>query len=144
MEASQKNRDLEFISPLGKDVLLLNDFKATDRLGRLSTFKVTLRSSAEDIDFESLLGQNVSVRMDTSSGTPRYFNGVVSQFSQGENSEGFATYNATIKPWLWHLSNTNDCRIFQEQTAVDIIQAVLRDNDLGEHELRLSEDYRKR
>jgi len=158
--ASQANRELEFISPLGTDVLLLHNFKGKEQLGRLFQFDLELRSTQEDIDFEALLGQNVSIRLNTSpslvdavSGAisgqgggfgERFFNGFITDFSQGESKEGFATYKATVSPWLWFLKRTNDCRIFQEQNAVDIIEAVLQDNDQTDYELRLSGDYRKR
>jgi len=142
--ASQAHRELEFISPLGKDVLLLHQFKAIEELGRLYNFELTLRSSREDIDFESLLGQNVSIRLDVSGSKERFFNGYITEFSQGENSEGFATYFATVSPWLWFLQRTNDCRIFQEQNAVEIIETVFRDNGYMDFELRLSNEYRKR
>ena len=142
--ASQTNRELEFISPLGKDALLLHHFRAEEELGRLYNFELTLRSNQEDIDFESLLGQNISVRLDVSGNKERYFNGYVTEFSQGENAEGFATYFATMSPWLWFLKQTKDCRIFQEQTAVNIIESVFRDNGYTDYELRLSNDFRNR
>jgi len=46
--------------------------------------------------------------------------------------------------WLWFLKRTNDCRIFQEQTVVDIIESVFKDNEQTDYELRLSGNYRKR
>ncbi len=141
---SQKHRELEFISPLGDDVLLLHHFEAVEELGRPYNFELTLRSTKEDIDFESLLGQNVSIRLDVAGNDERYFNGYVTEFSQGENAEGFATYFATVSPWLWFLKRTNDCRIFQEQKATDIIEAVFRDNNYTDYELRLSNEYRLR
>jgi len=92
MKTSQKNREIEFISPLGQDVLLLHSFKGVEKLGRLYRFDVELRSTQEDIDFEALLGQNVSIRLDISpslidavsgaisgkggGATERYFNGL--------------------------------------------------------------------
>ncbi|MCF6190294.1 MAG: type VI secretion system tip protein VgrG [Cocleimonas sp.] len=157
---TQTNRELEFISPLGKDVLLLHSFKGTEQLGRLFQFDLELRSTQEDIDFEALLGKNVAIRLNTSpslidavSGAisgqgggfgERYFNGYITDFEQGENAEGFATYKATVSPWLWFLERTNDCRIFQEQDVVEIIQSVFEDNEQTGFELRLSNSYRKR
>ena len=144
LKASQKNRELEFISPLGTDALLLHRFKAVEELGRPFKLDLTLRSNQENIDFESLLGQNVSVRLNISGNQERYFNGYITEFSQGENAEGFATYFATVSPWLWFLKRTNDCRIFQEQKATDIIEAVFRDNGYTDYEIRLTNDYRNR
>ena len=144
VNVSQTNRELEFISPLGKDVLLLQKFTAIEELGKPFQFNLNLRSTQEDIDFEALLGQNASVRLSTSVSEQRYFNGYITEFSQDQNSEGFATYTATLSPWVWFLGLTRDCRIFQEQTAVDIIQAVFRDNGYSDFELRLNNDYRTR
>lgn len=142
---SQANRELEFLAPIGQDVLLVRHFKGEEKLGRLFKFEVTLRSKAEDIDFESLLGENVSVRLNVIGAGERYFNGFITDFSQGKNEGGFATYFATISPWLWFLKRTNDCRIFQEQTAVSIIESVFTDNDYTDFELRLSNpSYRLR
>ena len=45
MKASQKNRELELISPLGTDVLLLHNFKGKEQLGRLFQFDLELRST---------------------------------------------------------------------------------------------------
>lgn len=144
MPATQANRELEFYSPLGSDILLLHHFKVEEKLGRLFKCEVTLRSKAEDIDFESLLGENVTIRLNVSRAEERYFNGFITDFTQGKNKEGFATYFATVSPWLWFLKRTNDCRIFQEQSAVDIIESVFRDNGYTEFELRLDNTYRLR
>jgi len=35
MSATQENREIEFITPLGKDVLLLRAMTVTEELGRL-------------------------------------------------------------------------------------------------------------
>lgn len=141
MIASQSNRELEFISSLGQDVLLLHNFKGKEQLGRLYKFDLELRSTREDIDFESLLGQNISIRLNISRSSERFFNGYITDFSQGESKEGFATYKATVSPWLWFLKKTKDCRIFQSQSVVDIIQSVFSDCGQADFELRLSNDY---
>ncbi len=142
---TQAHRELEFFSPLGEDVLLLHKFKATEELGRLYKIELDLRSTQEDIDIEgSILGHNVTIRLDVSGSSQRYFNGYVTSFSQGENSEGFATYKAIVSPWIWFLQQTKDCQIFQEMSAIEIIEKVLGDNEYTDYELRLENSYRKR
>jgi type VI secretion system secreted protein VgrG len=61
----------------------------------------------------------------------RYFNGLISSFSQsagnvegGHNGEIFSQYTATMVPWLWLLTQTTDLRIFQNKSAVDIIEQI--------------------
>ena len=37
------------------------------------------------------------------------------------------TYSATVRPWLWLLTRTANCRIFQEKSVPDVIKQVFRD-----------------
>ena len=43
-------------------------------------------------------------------------------------------YRAEIVPWLWFLTRTANCRIFQTQTVVDIIKAVFGDSGFTDFE----------
>ena len=45
-------------------------------------------------------------------------------------------------PWLWFLTRTSDCRIFQEKTVPDIIKEIFRDHGFTDFEERLSGSYR--
>jgi type VI secretion system secreted protein VgrG len=45
-------------------------------------------------------------------------------------------------PWLWFLTRTTDCRIFQEKTVPDIIKQVFGDLGFTDIEDRLSSSYR--
>ncbi len=42
-----------------------------------------------------------------------------------EDVKGVRTYRAVVVPWLWFLTQTTDCRIFQEMTVVEIIEKGL-------------------
>lgn len=141
MSVTQQNREIEFITPLGPDALLLRDVTVTEELGRLFTINVELGSS-ENINFEDLLGQNVSIRLNLLDGGERYFNGFVTSLSQGVNEGRFTRYHATIHPWLWFLTRTSDCRIFQNKTVPDIIKQVCKDLGFTDIVDRLSGTYR--
>ena len=106
MAFTQQNREVEIISPLGPDVLLVRDITITEELGRLFTINLEL-GSTEDIKFEDLLGQNVTIRLNLKSGK-RYFNGFVSSLSQGVNEGRFMRYYATVNSWLWFLTRLQD------------------------------------
>ncbi len=87
MKASQTNREIEFISPLEQDVLLLHSFKGKEQLGRLYRFDLEFRSTQEDIDFEALLGQNVSIRLDISPSLLDAVSGAISGNGGGEQAQ---------------------------------------------------------
>ncbi len=125
MPTTQQNREIEIITPLGSDVLLIREMTVTEELGRLFSINVEL-GSTEDINFEDLLGKNISIRLNLLQ-NKRYFNGYISSISQGVNEGRYARYFATIHPWLWFLTRTADCRIFQNKTVPDIIKDILRE-----------------
>ena len=140
MAVTQINREIEITTPLGPDVLLLRDMYLTEELGRLFTINLKL-DSTEDIDFEALLGQNVTIRLDQPKGK-RYFNGYVGSISQTVDQGRYAVYEATVHPWLWFLTRTADCRIFQKKTVPDIIKQVFSELGFTDFKDRLCGSYR--
>jgi len=83
------------------------------------------------------------VRIETSRGDTRYFNGLVSSFAQRRRIGRLARYEANVVPWLWLLTRTSDCRIFQDQKVPDIIKAIFGDHGLTDFDDRLTRTYRQ-
>jgi type VI secretion system secreted protein VgrG len=142
MAQMQTARQVEIITPLGDDVLLFHSMTATEELGRLFQFELDLLSKDPNLKFEDLLGQNVTIRLDLPDDKTRYFNGFVSRFSQEGTFDDFNAYSATVHPWLWFLTRTADCRIFQEKKVPDIIKEVFGDHGFTDYEESLSGSYR--
>lgn len=96
----------------------------------------------EQKDDGGLLGAAVGALMggggDDDKPKPRYFHGIVSSLQTGAavqnphgSTGGFRAYHAEVIPKLGMLQYASNCRIFQEKTVVDIIEAVLKDHDLS-------------
>ena len=49
-----------------------------------------------------------------------------------------------LVPWFWLLTRTADCRIFQNQTAVQIVQAIFDEMGFSDYQLKLSGSYTTR
>ncbi|MEW8384367.1 MAG: type VI secretion system tip protein TssI/VgrG, partial [Candidatus Thiodiazotropha taylori] len=143
MAFTQSNRQLQIKTPLGPDELLILRMEAREELGRLSEFTVDLLSDNEEIAHDDLLGKQMTVQMDLVDGGKRYFNGFVSQFTQIGHIAYFAHYRATLRPWLWFLTRTSDCRIFQNKKVPDIIKEVFQENGFSDFEDKLSGSYRE-
>ena len=117
----QTERVVELYTPLGKDVLLFRKMVAKEALGKLFLFKIEVFSKQEDINLDDLLGKNISVELEQPAGGYRYFNGFVTDFSQKSyqvsavTTNFYAYYELIVQPWLWFLSRTSDCRIFQDK-----------------------------
>lgn len=142
MTQIQAARPVEIRTPLGPDVLLFHRMTATEHLGRLFQFDFHLLSAEPDIQFNDILGQNITVRLTLPGNKERFFNGYVSHFSQQGTFQNYNAYRAVVHPWLWFLTRTADCRIFQDQTIPDIIKSVFKDNGFSEYEESLSSHYR--
>jgi type VI secretion system secreted protein VgrG len=111
-------------TPLGPDKLLLKGFRGSEGISRLFHFELDLLSEDPSIDFTQIIGKSVTIAVTQADGTPRYFNGIISRFGQGGADETFTSYHAEMVPWLWLLTRTADCRIFQNMKIPDIIKQV--------------------
>jgi type VI secretion system secreted protein VgrG len=144
MAKTQENSTVTLKTPLGENTLLLSDMTMTEEVSRLFNIDLELISEQEDINFEDLLGQNVTITLDLADDKKRYFNGHITHFSQSGNTRTHAVYQATVRPWLWFLTRTADCRIFQGQTVPEIVKAVCSDLGYTDFEdTKLSNSYRK-
>jgi type VI secretion system secreted protein VgrG len=136
-------RLMEITTPLGTDVLLFHGMHAREELSRPSEFQINLLSERDNINVDDILGKNVTVTVETPKDGTRYFNGYVTRFSQGGTLGRYHRYRAEVRPWLWFLSRTSDCRIFQDMTVPDIVKAVFADHKTADFTLELTASYRK-
>src|SRR6266852_468234 len=135
MALTQANRFAAIDTPLGADVLVLKSFSFREQLGRLFLMELELLSEDPNIDFDDIVGENVTVRLELADDKTRYFNGYISRFVQTAPEGKHARYRATMVPWLWFLTRTADCRIFQKSmpeppdkmTVPGIIKKVFKD-----------------
>jgi len=137
MSYTQINRRIAISTPLGKDTLLLRGFTGTESISRLFHFDLDLLSENDSIKLQDLVGKNVTLRIFDAEGAERHWNGFISRFSQGSQDRRLTAYRAQMVPWLWFLTRTADCRIFQNKTVPDIIQKIFSDLKFQDFELRL-------
>jgi type VI secretion system secreted protein VgrG len=132
-------------TPLGKDVLLLQELTGYEGISHLFSYELDLLAfENESIAFKDIVGKKVSLTLHLPDGTPRYVSGYVSRFTQGETDERYFThYHAQVVPWLWFLTRQADCRIFQNLAVPDIISQVFNLFDFKDFRLSLKSTYPK-
>ncbi len=143
MNSTQENREITVTSTLGEDVLLFRCMTAREELGRLYEFTADLLSRDKTISLSDVVGQPMTVEAALENGESRYFHGLVKQFSHVGRQGQFVKYRATLVPWLWCLTRTADCRIFQNKTVPDIIRGIFRDEGFTDFVERLTGSYRE-
>ncbi|WP_313738330.1 type VI secretion system tip protein VgrG [Pseudomonas sp.] len=141
---TQITRLAQVTSPLGPDALILAEMTGSEELGRLFEFELQLTSDDPAIDLNQLLGKPMCLSVQLGVGAQRYFHGLVARCSQSVDRGQFASYRVTLRPWLWLLTRTSDCRIFQKQSAPAIVKQVFRDLGFSDFEEQLSRSYRER
>jgi len=141
---TQDTRLIGITTPLGKDVLLLRGFSGRESMSQLSTFDLDLLSKDPEIKFEDIIGKRVTLRVTLSEDKERYFNGFISRFVQTGAQTGMANYRATMVPWLWFLTKTTDCRIFQNKTIPDIVQGIFKEYGFTDVKAKLQGTYEPR
>src|SRR5262245_19511963 len=136
-------RAMEIDTPLGEDVLLFHGMHAREEMGRLGEYQLDVLSPKKDVNPDTILGKNVTVKLALPEDSTRYFNGFVTRFSAGGQYGRYFRYYAIVRPWLWFLTRTTDCRIFQEMTVPDIVKKVFADHPTADFAFELTASYRK-
>jgi type VI secretion system secreted protein VgrG len=130
MPLSQKNRLASLKAPEGADSLVLNRVVISEQLSQPFRIEADLLSEKKDLKFEDLIGQSVTITLYTHQDVPRYFNGIVSRFTQMGMESRFEAYRMEVVPKLWVLSRIYQSRIFQKMSAEDILKKVLSELDV--------------
>jgi type VI secretion system secreted protein VgrG len=146
---TQTNRMIGVTTPLGADTLLLRSMIGQEGLSTLFKLELDLLSENHQIKAEDILGQPATAWLVLQDGRgKRYFSGLVSRFEQTGapvdlgNYGHFSAYRATVVPWLWFLTRTSDCRIFQGKTVPEIVMEVFRDAGFTDFTDRTTGSYR--
>lgn len=140
MAYTQTNNLIRLDTPTSYN-LLLRQFTGEEGISRLFAYELGLQSPDAEIKFEDMIGKNVTVRLHVDANEERFFNGYISSFRLEGQDPGLPKYHATMVPWLWFLSRTSDCRIFQNLSIPDVIQKVFV--DLGFHDFKINPKNRE-
>lgn len=120
----------------------VESFRVTETVSSPFEMNLTVLSDDDSITFDmlsrkmgvlNLFGQGI--------GAARQFNGSISEFRYLGSGRRFSRYHITLVPHLWFLTQRQDCRIFQMQTAPDIIRQVFDDAGMGDYRFELSAQY---
>jgi type VI secretion system secreted protein VgrG len=142
---TQAKRLLTVSSPLGEDVLLLTGFSGREEISRLFKFQLDLLSLNDAIAPADIVGLPITWAVHHVDDEPRFFHGYVNRFAAaGKAAGGLRSYRADVVPWLWFLTRTADCKIFQNKSADAIIRAVFDGLGFSDYEIALTRPLRVR
>lgn len=150
MAYTQDNQFFRVETPLGKDKLLFRELRGHEGLSRLFSYELETVSEFADLSFSKIIGKPVTITLEYMNKKKRYVHALVERFEQistelePKDKKYFTVYRATLRPWLWMLTLTRNCQIFQNMSAVDIIKKVFEDLGYKDFKDSLKGQYEKR
>jgi len=125
---------LEVPSAATAVALSVVSFEAVERLGE--PYKVSIRLTHPlELDRAEYLNRDATFVIDAGDGAePRKFAGWISKFSKTRQTADFCAYEIVVEPLAARLPATPRSRIYQNKTAPQIIEAILRGHDLAGHQ----------
>lgn len=135
MSASQFSRDhalLSLTSPLGKDALIATRFSLDEGLSQCFHGTIDVVADRARIDPDDLLYKAVCLSIQLQGLPVRRCHGRVRQLiATGPVQRGMHGYRLELVPSLWFLSQTEDCRIFENKSTKDILRAIFGDYEIA-------------
>lgn len=109
--------------------LLFQSMEGREAISELYEYRVRIQNENANLQAEDFLGQEVSLILHTETfHQTRYLHGIVADWQflgSVDATERYWLYEFVIRPPIWYASLGKDCRIFQDESVVDIIRTIL-------------------
>ncbi|MCL2726151.1 MAG: type VI secretion system tip protein VgrG [Polyangiaceae bacterium] len=128
---------------LDTNALQVLSFHGRERINDVYSYEVVFATSLEPKSLVAAFGGAAALTLKTSEQPPRILQGIAAHLEAlggvpGERATGRRRYSLTIVPKLWLLKQRRKNRVFQDKTAKEIVESLLRGIGLT------SEDWRWR
>ncbi|MDB4985294.1 MAG: type secretion system Vgr family protein [Myxococcaceae bacterium] len=136
------SRSIFVESSLGEDALFLRRASHFEALGSLSELSLELLCDENTAPrMGELLGTTITLHATVADGGTRYVHGYVTELAETGESGRYLHTHATVRPWLWFLSRSSNCRIFQDKTVPEIVREVCQDHGFTDIRDALQDNY---
>lgn len=120
------------------------EFHLTEALSETFLLELDLASHNPAIGFDQIVDKAARFIIWNGEQPVRYVHGRISSFFQGETGFRRTRYRALVEPALARLGLCSDWRIFQQQSAPEILQALLKEHGISHYEQWLTEEHLRR
>ncbi len=141
---TQEDQPIRVDTALAEDVLLLAGFHGREEISQPFVFDLELLSEDPNLDPADLLRTPISIGILLPDGEMRRIHGQVRSFGYEGRRGELSFYRAEMVPWLWFLSLSKDCRIFQNMSVPDILEEVFAEEEGAQFKTQFAQDYAER
>ncbi len=128
--------------------LIFDGLSGTEELGRPFLFRLSLSSGEIKGNVQNLVGSTASItfaadktKSAAKAGTggdedtsDYYLHGIVTRVVSQGLARGSYHYTVELRPWVWLLSRIEDCQIYQDTSAFDLVTKLFRDAGFSDFE----------
>ncbi|MFS8069207.1 MAG: type VI secretion system Vgr family protein, partial [Byssovorax sp.] len=141
-ETSQTNH-LE-LRVCSNDALDVRHFHVVEKMSELFRITLVAHSPNPDIDFEAVVGQAAEFTATTGIDSARTWTGICTHLQQvAVEEQGLSTYEITIAPFAWLMTQRRNYRMFQRLSELAIVLQLLQEWKITPV-LKISGTYKKR
>lgn len=146
MTDRQQNEFIDITTTLGAGAVVVESLEGEEHVSGLFEYRLRLFSEDHTVDYGSLVGTKATVTLQSADGPRRMFSGIITKVTMVmvDTVNRLAFFNAEMRPWTWLLGLKADCRIFQNQTAPQIIEQIFKDGGYTDYKLSLNATYDSR
>lgn len=128
---------------LDAETFAVVSFKGFEGISKPYEFNIMLVSDNADIDLSEVLQFPAKITFHREEGGDVDYNGILDQFEQLHEFEGYVFYRAHLVPKLWWLSLTHHNQVILNKTVPDFIEDILKDGGLTtmDFEFKLQNSY---
>lgn len=132
------------VEGLDPAMFALVDFTGDDSLSMPFCFSISLASRSEEVSAEQVVDKNAILTIWKNGEMYQQWYGIVSRFSKGDTGYHHTFYRVEFVPPVARLALRQNCRIFQQQAAPEIISILLQEMGITDYSFSLTRDYAKR
>lgn len=147
MSNAQKVRPFRLLEPHDSS-FYLDSFTGHEELSRLFNFQLSLSSRTSDSIHtpDEMIYKPAAIQFQVEEHDKRTIKGYISRFAIEYPEDKDIQFRAELVPWVWFLTQTSDCRIFENKTIPEIVEEVFQSDpiaSMAKFKLDLKKDYPK-
>jgi type VI secretion system secreted protein VgrG len=140
----QRGRMLKVETALPNLALVPERMVLKDSLSQPFELILDCVSTSAHFELKRLIGEQISVRLLQPSGSYKPFHGYVVKAAQLGSDGGLTRYRLHMRPWFTFLAERRDSFVFQDLTALAIIEAVFKDYPQAHYRIEVAQTLRIR
>ena len=129
----QRHRLMQVYSALPALSLIPERMVFREAVGQPFELQLQCLSTSAHLELKTLIGEQISLSLLHSDGQYVPWHGYVFAAAQLGSDGGVARYALTMRPWLSYLALRRNSRVFHDQTALQVIEAVFADHHPQAH-----------